>query len=72
MKLKKQAFIAQKLPLNTVIYLKIPQEKSEYLNESDETYFYLTKRIWDIERPTDGMRSLCIFETFSFLRNFRY
>ena len=53
--IEKQALILQKLPLNTLIYLKIPQEKSEYLNVSDEAYFYLTNRIWDIERPTDGI-----------------
>jgi len=53
--IEKQAFIAQKLPLNTLIYLKIHQEKSEYLNVSDEAYFYPTNRIWDIERPTDGI-----------------
>jgi len=53
--IEKQAFIVQKLPQNTLIYLKIPQEKSEYLNVSDEAYFYLTNRIWDIERPTDGI-----------------
>ncbi len=34
------------------MYLKIPQEKSEYLIVSDEAYFYLNDRIWDIERPT--------------------
>ena len=45
----------QKLPLNTLINLKIPQEKSDYLNVSNEAYFYLTYRIWDIERPTDGI-----------------
>jgi hypothetical protein len=50
--IEKQAFILQKLPLNTLIYLKIPQEKSEYLNVSDEAYFYLTNRIWD--RTTYG------------------
>jgi hypothetical protein len=53
--IEKPAFIVQKLPKNTLIYLKIPQEKSEYLNVSDEAYFYLTNRIWDIERPTDGI-----------------
>ncbi len=53
--IEKQALVAQKLPLNTLIYLKIPQEKSEYLNVSDEAYFYLTNRIWDIERSTDGI-----------------
>ncbi len=47
--IEKQAFIVQKLLQNTLIYLKIPQEKSEYLNLSDEAYFYLTNRIWDIE-----------------------
>jgi len=36
-------------------YLKIPQEKFEYLIVSDEAYFYLTNRIWDIERPMDGI-----------------
>jgi hypothetical protein len=50
--IEKQALILQKLPLNTLIYLKIPQEKSEYLNVSDEAYFYLTNRIWD--RTTYG------------------
>jgi len=42
-------------PLLCKSYLKIPQEKSEYLNVSDEAYFYITNRIWDIERPTDGI-----------------
>ena len=49
--IEKQTFIMQ----NTLIYLKIPQEKFEYLILSDEAYFYLTYRIWDIERPTDGI-----------------
>ncbi len=40
--IEKQVFIVQKLPLSTLINLKIPQEKSEYLNESDEAYFYLS------------------------------
>jgi hypothetical protein len=43
--IEKQVFIVQKLPLNTSIYLKIPQENSEYLNVSDEAYFYLSDRI---------------------------
>jgi hypothetical protein len=43
--IEKQVFIVQKLPLNTLIYLKIPQENSEYLNVSDEAYFYLSDRI---------------------------
>ena len=30
--IEKQVFIVQKLPLNTLINLKIPQEKSEYLS----------------------------------------
>jgi hypothetical protein len=49
--IEKQTFIMQ----NTLIYLKIPQEKFEYLILSDEAYFYLTNRICDIERPTDGI-----------------
>ena len=43
--IEKQVFIVQKLPLNTLIYHKIPQENSEYLNVSDEAYFYLTNLI---------------------------
>jgi len=46
MKLKNRSLLCKN-------YLKIPQEKSEYLNVSDEAYFYFTYRIWDIERPTD-------------------
>ncbi len=42
-------------PLLCKNYLKIPQEKSEYLIVSDEAYFYPTNRIWDIERLTDGI-----------------
>ncbi len=45
----------QKLPLNTLIYLKIPQKKSENSNVADEAYFYLANQIWDIKRPTDGI-----------------
>ena len=41
-KIEKQAFIVQKLPQNTLIYLKIPQEKSEYLNEN---IFKFSKKI---------------------------
>ena len=59
--IEKQALILQKLPLNTLIYLKIPQEKSEYLIVSDEAYFYLTNRIWDIERLTDGIEKPLYF-----------
>ena len=43
-------------------FLRIPQAKSEYLIVSDEAYFYLTEslnkqnnRIWETERPTDGI-----------------
>ena len=42
-------------PLLCKNYLKIPQVKAEYLNVSDEAYFYLTNRIWETERPTDGI-----------------
>ena len=51
MKLKNRPFLCKN-------YLKIPQEKSEYLNVSDEAYFYLTNRICDIKRPTDGIKPL--------------
>ena len=64
----KQTFIMQ----NTLIYLKIPKEKFEYLIVSYEAYFYLTNRIWD--RTTYGWNweAFVFFETFSFLRNFRH
>jgi len=62
-----------------MIYLKIAQEKSEYLIVSDEAYFCLTEslnrqnnRIWDIERPTDVGEAFAFRGTFSFLRNFRH
>jgi len=68
--IEKQVFIVQKLPLNNLINLKIPQEKSEYLNVSDEAYFYLTNRIWDIERPTDGIEKPLHFEKILFFSQF--
>jgi hypothetical protein len=49
-------------PLLCKNYLKIPKEKSEYLIVSDEAYFYLTNRIWDIERPTDGIEKPLHYE----------